>query len=126
VSILGYALRRTTSPDDAADILAETFLTAWRRLDELPSGEEAGLWLYGVARRGVRGEVFRFHDHLPGIPCRSDKPGETGTGPLPVARRGSGPETLYGVRATVEPSSVSSRWYPGAPGIRTKSPDICL
>ena len=51
VSILGYALRRTTCPDDAADILAETFLTAWRRLDELPSGDEARLWLYGVARR---------------------------------------------------------------------------
>ncbi len=36
VSILGYALRRTTCPDDAADILAETFLTAWRRLDDRP------------------------------------------------------------------------------------------
>ena len=32
--ILGYALRRTANPDDAADILSETFLTAWRRLDE--------------------------------------------------------------------------------------------
>lgn len=41
MAILGYALRRTASPDDAADILAETFLTAWRRLDELPSGDEA-------------------------------------------------------------------------------------
>lgn len=51
MAILGYALRRTASPDDAADILAETFLTAWRRLDELPSGDEARLWLYGVARR---------------------------------------------------------------------------
>lgn len=50
-SIFGYALRRTASPDDAADILAETFLAAWRRLDELPSGDDAGLWLYGVARR---------------------------------------------------------------------------
>ena len=49
--ILGYALRRTASPDDAADILAETFLTAWRRLDELPLGDEARLWLYGIARR---------------------------------------------------------------------------
>jgi RNA polymerase sigma-70 factor (ECF subfamily) len=49
--ILGYALRRTASPDDAADILAETFLTAWRRLDELPPGDDAKLWLYGVARR---------------------------------------------------------------------------
>jgi RNA polymerase sigma-70 factor (ECF subfamily) len=49
--ILGYSLRRTASPDDAADILAETFLAAWRRLEELPAGDDARLWLYGVARR---------------------------------------------------------------------------
>jgi RNA polymerase sigma factor (sigma-70 family) len=49
--ILGYALRRTANPDDAADILSETFLTAWRRLDELPLGDAARLWLYGGARR---------------------------------------------------------------------------
>lgn len=49
--ILGYVLRRTQSPDDAADVIAETFLTAWRRLDELPKDPEARLWLYGVARR---------------------------------------------------------------------------
>jgi RNA polymerase sigma-70 factor (ECF subfamily) len=62
-AILGYALRRTTSPDDAADILAETFLTAWRRLDELPPGDDAKLWLYGVVRRVIanyyRGERRR-------------------------------------------------------------------
>jgi RNA polymerase sigma-70 factor (ECF subfamily) len=50
-AILGYALRRTQAPEDAADVIAETFLTAWRRLDEMPSGPEARLWLYGVARR---------------------------------------------------------------------------
>lgn len=49
--ILSYALRRTASSEDAADILAETFLTAWRRLDDLPPGDDATLWLYGVARR---------------------------------------------------------------------------
>lgn len=49
--ILGYVLRRTDSPDDAADVIAETFLTAWRRLDAVPPGDEARLWLYGVARR---------------------------------------------------------------------------
>jgi RNA polymerase sigma factor (sigma-70 family) len=49
--ILGYVLRRTDSPDDAADVIAETFLTAWRRLDLVPPGDEARLWLYGVARR---------------------------------------------------------------------------
>ena len=49
--VLGYALRRTDSPDDAADVLAETFLVAWRRLDDVPAGELSRLWLYGVARR---------------------------------------------------------------------------
>jgi len=49
--ILGYLLRRTANPDDAADVLAETFLTTWRRLDDVPPGDEARLWLYGVARR---------------------------------------------------------------------------
>lgn len=49
--VLGYALRRTGCGDDAADVLAETFLIAWRRLDDVPSGDAARLWLYGVARR---------------------------------------------------------------------------
>jgi RNA polymerase sigma factor (sigma-70 family) len=49
--VLGYVLRRTGDPEDAADVVAETFLTSWRRLDEIPPGPEARLWLYGVARR---------------------------------------------------------------------------
>jgi RNA polymerase sigma-70 factor, ECF subfamily len=49
--VLGYVLRRTANPDDAADVIAETFLTAWRRLDDVPPGDAARLWLYGVARR---------------------------------------------------------------------------
>lgn len=49
--LLGYALRRTTTADDADDVVAGTFLAAWRRFDELPPGEEARLWLYGAARK---------------------------------------------------------------------------
>ncbi|MEU3169363.1 sigma-70 family RNA polymerase sigma factor [Streptosporangium sp. NPDC006930] len=49
--ITAYAARRCDSPQDAADVVAETFTTAWRRVDELPEGEEATLWLYGVARK---------------------------------------------------------------------------
>jgi RNA polymerase sigma-70 factor (ECF subfamily) len=49
--ILGYVLRRTGNAHDAADATAETFLTAWRRLDDVPPGDQARLWLYGVARR---------------------------------------------------------------------------
>jgi RNA polymerase sigma factor (sigma-70 family) len=49
--LLGYALRRTGSGEDAADIVSETMLVAWRRIDEVPTDETARLWLYGVARR---------------------------------------------------------------------------
>src|ERR1700733_4310110 len=48
--VLGYVLRRTASPDDAADVLAETFLTAWRRLEDMPREPQSRLGLYGLAR----------------------------------------------------------------------------
>jgi RNA polymerase sigma-70 factor (ECF subfamily) len=50
-AVARYALRRTDSPDDAVDVIGETFLTAWRRLADVPSGDGTRLWLYGVARR---------------------------------------------------------------------------
>lgn len=49
--ILRYALRRSAEPEDAADVVAETFLVAWRRLGDVPLGDEARLWLYATARR---------------------------------------------------------------------------
>jgi RNA polymerase sigma factor (sigma-70 family) len=48
--ILRYALRRCDEPGDAADVTAEVFLIAWRRLEQMPEGEER-LWLFGIARR---------------------------------------------------------------------------
>jgi RNA polymerase sigma factor (sigma-70 family) len=49
--ILGYALRRTATAEDAADVVAETFSIAWQKYADVPRGDEATLWLYGVARR---------------------------------------------------------------------------
>jgi RNA polymerase sigma-70 factor (ECF subfamily) len=49
--VLGYALRRVEDREDAADVVAETFGVAWRRIADVPPGPEARLWLYGVARR---------------------------------------------------------------------------
>ena len=48
--VLGFAVRRSRQPADAADVVAEVFLVAWRRLDDVPPGDRARLWLYGVAR----------------------------------------------------------------------------
>lgn len=49
--IVGYALRRTGRQEDARDIAADTFLIAWRRLEEVPEGDRSRMWLYGTARR---------------------------------------------------------------------------
>ena len=46
-----YALRRARSPEDALDVVAETMLIAWRRLDEIPEGPTRLPWMFGVARR---------------------------------------------------------------------------
>ena len=50
-AVLAFAIRRAASAEDAADVVADTFLVAWRRLDDVPDGDGARLWLYGVARR---------------------------------------------------------------------------
>lgn len=61
--VLGYALRRVEDREDAADVVAETFGVAWRRIGDVPPAPESRLWLYGVARRILanqrRGEVRR-------------------------------------------------------------------
>ena len=48
--VYAYA-RRHTDPDSAQDVVAETFLVAWRRLEELPGDPLP--WLLVVARNTV-------------------------------------------------------------------------
>jgi RNA polymerase sigma factor (sigma-70 family) len=52
-AVLAYALRRVEDSEDAADVVAETFLIAWRRFDDVPADAGARLWLYAVARRVI-------------------------------------------------------------------------
>lgn len=76
--IISYVLRRTSSPEDAADVLAEIYEVAWRRLDDVPSGHDGLLWLYVTARyvlanhgrrRHRQGEVTtRLAQELRGLP----------------------------------------------------------
>ena len=50
--IWDYCARRVPT-DVVDDVVADTFLTVWRRLDDVPDGEEALLWMYGVAYRVI-------------------------------------------------------------------------
>jgi RNA polymerase sigma factor (sigma-70 family) len=69
-AIRGYCSRRVAA-DAVDDAVAETFLTVWRRLDEVPDGDEAALvWTYGVAHRVIGHQLRstarrgRLHDRL--------------------------------------------------------------
>ena len=83
-AVVRYA-RRHVLPDDVEDVLAETFVVAWRRLDEIP---ESGLpWLLGVAR-GVSANVRRsrrrqgaLHERLVAV-GEGEEPGLVDTWPL--------------------------------------------
>jgi RNA polymerase sigma-70 factor (ECF subfamily) len=86
--IIAYALRRAASREDAADVVAETFEIAWRRLDDVPAGHEGILWLYVTARYVIanqgrrlrrRQEVTtRLSEELHGIELHEEAPDEDG------------------------------------------------
>lgn len=69
--IYAYCLRRI-SPDRVDDAVAEVFLVAWRRIDDVPAGEAAMPWLYGVAYKVIstiwrgRTRQHRLHEKLAG------------------------------------------------------------
>jgi RNA polymerase sigma-70 factor (ECF subfamily) len=77
--LLSYFGRRVQIPADAADLLSETFIVAWRRGDRMPADpQQARMWLFGVARRvfanaargAVRrtGLIDRLREHLETLP----------------------------------------------------------
>lgn len=74
--LLAYLERRVRSREDAADLLGETMLQAWRRVNAFPSEDRARqrMWLYTIAanvlanyRRSSRRKVAladRLRSHL--------------------------------------------------------------
>lgn len=95
--VLAYALPRAGGPEDAADIVAETFLVAWRRIEDVPAGDEGRLWLYGTARRVLanqrRGErrrgrlSLRLGSELAAAVAAPPVPGREGAALLRVLAR---------------------------------------
>lgn len=80
--------RRRTDAETAADCAAETFLVAWRRIDDVPDGDAALGWLYGVARRVLANEFRRTRRsrRLLGK-LRRNEPEEDATPEVVVLRR---------------------------------------
>lgn len=59
-TVASYALRRA-APEDAADVVAETFAVAWRRIDAVPTGSATLPWLLVTARHCLANERRRQH-----------------------------------------------------------------
>ena len=103
--VLAYALRRTDQAADAADVLAEVFLVAWRRLDDVPPGPEARLWLYGVARgvmanhRRSRRRRERLGQRLAGVLTE-----HVGADPAELAELGGGDDVVRSALAQLPPN----------------------
>jgi RNA polymerase sigma-70 factor, ECF subfamily len=81
-AVLRYALRRTDG-ETARDVVADTFLIAWRRLNAVPADPgQVAPWLYGVARRVLANAE------------RSKRRAERATARLGQERTGDGPPDL--------------------------------
>ena len=81
-AVLGFALRRVDRPEDAADVTADTFLVAWRRLAHAPQRPRAAA--VAVRRRAPRARQ---------PPTRRAAPQRAGRPAAPRAERPPCPDT---------------------------------
>ena len=74
-AVLRFAAMRI-DPERAKDVAAETFLVAWRRLDDVP--DEPRAWLLGVTRKVIAGQ-FRSQTRRDALVARLGRAGYEGT-----------------------------------------------
>lgn len=80
--VVAYCRWRAGSSADAQDAASETFLTAWRRLADVPEGDAARVWLYATARRVVANQRRAsrrrgaLHERLAAQPSAPQQTGE--------------------------------------------------
>ena len=77
--ILAYVLRRRSSPADVADIVAEVFMIAWRRFDDMPGGDADLLWLYVTARHVLANHRRSLRRHSAAVERVSEQLARTET-----------------------------------------------
>jgi len=94
--VLSYCRRRCRDVTDADDAASETFLVAWRRLDQVMAADSEIAWLYGVAYRvlsnqrrsiGRRGRLQFKLDH--------QRPSELHTDPADTITHNSALAAVY-------------------------------
>lgn len=85
--VYSYCLRRT-SVEEAKDATSDVFVVAWRRIEEVPAGEEGLPWLFGVARNVLsnRHRARRRRGRLQAKVAGRELATELGPEPLVVRR----------------------------------------
>lgn len=82
--VVAYCSWRAGSPSDAQDAAADVFLTAWRRLDDIPEGDATRVWLYATARRVIANQRrsarrrVALHERLAREPAVAQHPSALG------------------------------------------------
>ncbi|MCG5220889.1 sigma-70 family RNA polymerase sigma factor [Streptosporangium sp. KLBMP 9127] len=108
-NVLGYALLRAESAL-AEDLVSETFLVAWRRLDDLP--EPPLPWLLGVTRNLLRNQrVKRFHSDELVVRLAQLSTFVEGDVAERVANRQEALAVLAGLREQDVEAVVLASWY---------------
>lgn len=77
--IMAFALRRARSREDALDVVSETFVVVWRRLEDVPTEGGHVAWVYGVARK-VLANQYRSLDRASKLGDRLKAAQVDGTG----------------------------------------------
>ena len=86
--IASYCGWRSRSSGGEQDAVAEVFLIAWRRLENVPEGEDARPWLYATARRVIANQAradarrARLGEKLSYHPAGEDRSEPHGDDPL--------------------------------------------
>jgi RNA polymerase sigma-70 factor (ECF subfamily) len=80
-AVYGFALRLAASPDEAEDLVQETYLRAFKAWDQYQRGTRAKSWLFTICRNVFlrRRERAQRHDEIV-----SETADRSGSGPAPV------------------------------------------
>jgi RNA polymerase sigma-70 factor (ECF subfamily) len=124
-SVARYCLRRLPELQ-AQDAVSEVFLAAWRRLDNVPAGDESLPWLYGIAKNVVRnadrsrrrslrlsakiGSQARYHEPSP---------------EMQIVRNEQDDELVTALR-TLKPDDQEILWLRAYEGLSTKQISVAI
>jgi len=93
-AVYRFALRLAGSPDEAEDLVQETFLRAFKAWDQYERGTRAKSWLFTICRNVFlrRRERAQRHDEIVSESADRSGPGAGAVNPVWVSAMGADPE----------------------------------